>query len=96
MQAGAGLARDDVAKIAFFEAVMGGYVVKRTADALVVMSWQYAHGVECPDDHGFHPCEDLVTEVRRRTAPRDVPVVQRIVYVDGSGGQTPYDCSARR
>jgi hypothetical protein len=90
------LGKGEVGELTFFEAGYGGFIVKRSGDALIVTAWELEDGA-CAGKHGEPTaCPRRDKQVARLHVPAKLKLEESIVEVDAKGNRTPLDCKALR
>ncbi len=86
--------RDELAKLTFSMAGAVGYLVRRIGpDLLEVVEWAQDDGA-CPDGKGdVGPCPRDDRPLYRMHVPKNVPIDEAIIEVDGRGKETPFSCT---
>jgi hypothetical protein len=90
------LGKGEVAELTFSEAGYGGFIVKRSGDALTIIRWDLEDGA-CPGKHGEPTmCPRRDKQVAKLHVPAKLKLDEAIVEVDAKGNRTPLDCKALR
>lgn len=83
------LARDELAKITFYEGGAGGYFVRRNGD---VVAWDQGDGACIGKHHQLVACPRKVKTVAKLALPANARVHERVIEVDAKGVPRPFDC----
>jgi hypothetical protein len=87
------LAKNQVAKITFYEGGAGGYFVRRTGDVLEVVAWEQPDGA-CDGKNGeLVACPGSEVIAFKLHVPKSVKIREAIVELDANGARTPLACT---
>jgi hypothetical protein len=87
------LARDEVAKITFYEGGAGGFVVKRAGgDVLAVFGWEQSDGA-CEAKGHVTTCPRRDKLVTKLHVPPGLEIRERIFELDAKGARHAFDCT---